>query len=86
MSLEEHGKDNLPIHSFLNQNFLVESFLQSTAPDSSSLVSLGVGLGVQDGRSPFPAFGSNDVFEFTSSLDGGYNVGIELCVLCVGAP
>lgn len=82
MTLEELDNDNTPIHSFLNQNFLLESLFQFTAPVSSSLASLGVGLGVRDIREPFPAFGSNDVLEFIgpSSLDGGYNVGDELCI------
>jgi hypothetical protein len=78
MTLEELDNDNVQIHSFLNQNFLVESLFQFTAPVSSSLASLGVGLGVRDSREPSPTFG---VLEFTSvsSLDGGYNVGVELC-------
>lgn len=81
MTLEELDNDNVPIHSFLNQNFAVESLFQFTAPDSSSLVSLGVGLGVRDSREPFPTFGSYNLeFICTSSLDGGYNVGVELCI------
>jgi hypothetical protein len=73
--------DNVPIHSFLNQNFVVESLFQFTAPVSSSLASLGVGLGVRVSREPSPTFGSIDVLEVigTSSLEGGYNVGVELC-------
>jgi hypothetical protein len=81
MTLKGLDNDNVPIHSFLNQNFLVESLFQFTAPVSSSFASLGVGLGVRVGLSREP-FGSIDVLEFigTSSLDGGYNVGVELCI------
>jgi hypothetical protein len=82
MTWEELDINNVQIHSFLNQNFLVESRFQFTAPDSSSFASLGVGLGVRVSREPSPTFGSNDVLEFisSSSLDGGYNVGVKLCV------
>ena len=81
MALKEFDNDNVQIHSLLNQNFLVESLFQSTAPDSSSFASLGVGLGVRDSREASPPFGSNGDLEFIgpSSLDGGYNVGVELC-------
>ena len=81
MSLEELDNDNVHIHSLLNQNFLVESLFQSTAPDSSSFASLGVGLGVRDSREASLTFGSNGVPEFInpSSLDGGYDEGVELC-------
>lgn len=79
--LEELDNDNVHNHSLLNQNFLVESLFQFTAPDSSSLASLGVGLGVRDSREAPPTFGSNGDLEFIgpSSLDGGYNVVVELC-------
>ena len=82
MTLEELDNDNVQIHSFLNQNFLVESLFQFTAPVSSSCTSLGVGLGVRDSREGSPTFGSNDVLEFISpsSFDGGYNAGVKLCV------
>ena len=80
MTLEELENDNVHIHSFLNQNFLLESLFQFTAPDSSSFASLGVGLGVRDSRDASPAFGSNGVLESIGpSLDGGYNVGVMLC-------
>jgi hypothetical protein len=81
MTLEELDNDNVHSHSLLNQNFLVDSLFQFTAPDSSSLASLGVGLGVRDSREASPTFGSNGDLEFNgpSSLDGGYNVVVELC-------
>ena len=80
MTLKEHENDNVHIHSLLNQNFFVESLFQFTAPDSSSLASLGVGLGVRDSREASPTFGSNGDLEFIgpSSLEGGYNVVVEL--------
>ena len=76
MTLEELDNDNVPIQSFLNQNFLVVSLFQFTAPDSSSLASLGVGLGVRESREASAIFGSNGALEF---IDGGYNVEVELC-------
>jgi hypothetical protein len=76
MTLEELDNDNVPIHSFLNQNFLVASLFQFTALVSSSLASLGVGLGVRDSSEASPIFGSNGVLEF---IDGGYKVEVELC-------
>lgn len=81
MTLEELDNDNVLVHSFLNQNALVESLFQSTTPDSSSLASLGVGLGVRDSRKSSLRFGLNGVLEFidpSSLLDGGYIVGVEL--------